>query len=98
MLVNVLTWTSLAMSGIAFLVFVILSIRSAGRKTGTPDAGQNDGRRDGTISDITKLTEAVAKMAESFTKAGPALSALVASILYLLIATMGAGLDKLSQH
>lgn len=97
MLISILTWISLGMSAAAFLVFVFLSMRKGPSSTPS-DAARRDGRREGEISDITKLTEATAKLADSFTKAGPALSALVASILYLLVATLGAGLEKFSHH
>jgi hypothetical protein len=97
MLIRVLTWTSLTMSVVSFLVFVVLSFRLK-RSNNPSDVQAAHARRGVEISDLTKLAEAGAHLADSFTKAGPALSALVASILYLLIGTLGAGLDRLSQH
>ena len=97
MLILVLTWTSLTMSVVSFLVFVVLSFRLK-RGSNTSDAQVAQARRGVEITDLTKLAEAGARLADSFTKAGPALSALVTSILYLLIGTLGAGLDCLSQH
>jgi hypothetical protein len=97
MLIRVLTWTSLAMSVVSFLVFVVLSFRlERGSNASAAEAAQ--ARRGVDITDLTKLAEAGARLADSFTKAGPVLSALVASILYLLIGTLGAGLDRLSQR
>ena len=97
MLIRVLTWASLGMSVVSFLVFGVLSLRvSRGGKDAELRAAQ--ARRGVEITDLTKLAEAGARLADSFTKAGPALSALVASILYLLIGTLGAGLDRLAQR
>jgi|SRR5438309_2273011 hypothetical protein len=97
MLIRVLTWTSLAMSVLSFLVFVVLSLRLK-RGSNASAAEAAPARRGVEITDLTKLAEAGARLADSFSKAGPALSALVASILYLLIGTLGAGLDRLSQR
>src|ERR1700716_2031196 len=97
MLISVLTWTSLGMSVVSFAVFIVLSFRVK-RGSKNADVRAAEARRGVEITDLTKLAEAGARLADSFTKAGPAISALVASILYLLIGTLGAGLDRLAQH
>jgi hypothetical protein len=85
------------MSIVSFLVFVLLSFRIR-RSSNASETEAAQARRGVEITDLSKLAEAGARLADSFTKAGPALSALVASILYLMIGTLGAGLDRLSQH
>jgi hypothetical protein len=97
MLTAVLTWTALGMSAASFLVFAVLSLRiRRGGDGATVETAE--ARRGIEITDLAKLADAGTRLADSFTKAGPALSALVASILYLLVATLGAGLDRLGQH
>jgi hypothetical protein len=49
------------------------------------------------VSEITEFAKALGELTNSFQKAGPALSSLVASILFFLIATLGAGLDKIAK-
>lgn len=43
------------------------------------------------IDDLTKLTEALSKLTDSLVKAGPALTSLIASILFLGIAALTSG-------
>lgn len=96
MLLVVLTWTALAMSVVAFALFVVLSVR----RNPTGDRGRSRGvdlQPHGALSDVTELAKALHELTDSFQKAGPALSALVASILFFLIATLGAGLDKIAK-
>jgi hypothetical protein len=95
MLLEVLTWTAPAMSVVSFVVFVVLSVRrSAPPEKPNPGVGLEP---HGALSDITELAKALHELTDSFQKAGPALSALVASILFFLIATLGAGLDKIGK-
>jgi hypothetical protein len=96
-LIRLLTWTSLGMSAASFLAFAVLSLRIKRDNNHTENQVAQT-RRGIEITDLTKLAEAGAQLADSFTNAGPALSALVASILYFLIGTLGAGLDRLAQH
>jgi hypothetical protein len=82
------------MSVVAFGVFVYLTV--------TPKAGKGQGggvelQPQGAVSEITELAKALGELTNSFQKAGPALSSLVASILFFLIATLGAGLDKIAK-
>ncbi len=96
MLLNVLTWTALAMSVVAFAVFVYLTVKpSTGGTARKPGAVELQPQ--GAVSEITDLAKALGELTNSFQKAGPALSALVASILFFLIATLGAGLDKIAK-
>jgi hypothetical protein len=95
MLLSVLTWTALGMSVVAFVVFVYLTVRSTVGKGKDRDGVELQPH--GALSDITELAKALGELTNSFQKAGPALSALVASILFFLIATLGAGLDKIAK-
>lgn len=95
MLLEVLTWTALGMSVVSFVVFVVLSVRRS-----SPPETPNQGvglEPHGALTDVTELAKALHELTDSFQKAGPALSALVASILFFLIATLGAGLDKIGK-
>ena len=38
------------------------------------------------VADVAKLIEAMAKLTESLTKAGPAIASLVASIIFMILA------------
>jgi hypothetical protein len=44
------------------------------------------------VQALAKLAEAVAKMTDSFAKAGPAISALVASVVFLGFSVLAASL------
>lgn len=97
MLLTVLTWAALGMSVVAFAVFVYLTVRPSAKQTGGKEGGGVELQPQGAVSDITELAKALGELTNSFQKAGPALSALVASILFFLIATLGAGLDKIAK-
>jgi predicted secreted protein len=96
MLLEVLTWTALAMSVVSFALFVVLSLRRTAARD-NPKQGPGVEIQPHGINDITELVKAFRELTDSFQKAGPALSALVASILFFLIATLGAGLDKIAK-
>jgi len=91
-MIAVLGWGATAMSFASFLLFVYLSAR---RAPALPVAGAGNVAQHAGLSDVVKVAEAVAKLADSFAKAGPALSALVASIVFLLLALVAAGIDRL---
>lgn len=97
MLLIVLTWTALGMSVVSFVLFVVLSLRPGSPGSGSKQGGAAELLSHGALSDITELAKALHELTDSFQKAGPALSALVASILFFLIATLGAGLDKIAK-
>jgi hypothetical protein len=46
---------------------------------------------DGPIGELAKLIEALAKLAESLTKAGPGIALLVVSVFFMLIAALASG-------
>jgi hypothetical protein len=96
MLLEALTWTALGMSVVAFGVFVVLSVRRS--PTIEKSANGVDLQPHGALSELTELAKALHELTESFQKAGPALSALVASILFFLIATLGLGSTKLRNN
>lgn len=96
MLLNALTWTALAMSIVSFALFAYLSIRKTPGPR-TEARGEGELQPQGALSDVTELAKALKELTDAFQKAGPAISALVASILFFLIATLGAGLDKIAK-
>jgi hypothetical protein len=81
-----MVWTvgsvSLDLSVASFILFVILTIRTL-RK---PKSGLKDMDLQAGLPDIAKLVDALAKLTDSFTKAGPAIASLVASIIFMLLA------------
>ena len=94
------TCVSLWLSGasfVAFVLFAFLGLRgprpqpraalAAQPQAGLPDLVQ-------LAEALARLAESLGKFAESLAKAGPAISALVASIVFMLIALAAAGLVK----
>jgi len=84
-----MTWTvasvSLDLSVLSFLFFIILTILSL-RKPKPPTAPAPDMKLQAGVADVAKLIEAMAKLTESLTKAGPAIASLVASIIFMILA------------
>jgi hypothetical protein len=86
-----MTWTvasvSLDLSVLSFLFFVILTVLSL-RKPKTPVGAKVDAdlKLQAGLGDIAKLVEALAKLTDSLTKAGPAIASLVASIVFMVLA------------
>jgi hypothetical protein len=96
MLLNALTWTALVMSVLSFALFAYLSIRKV-PGAGARKSGEGELRGHGSLSDITALAKALGELTDAFQRAGPAISALIASILFFLIATLGAGLERIAK-
>jgi len=74
MLLCAIGWTSLALGAVSFILFAIAMFLD--RKSG-PRGPEVKG------ADIPKLAEALAKLVEAFAKAGPTISALVASLIFV---------------
>jgi hypothetical protein len=87
-------WTSLAMSIMAFMTSIYLLVRKAPSDAPPPPQGAGNVQLQAGISDVTKLVEAIAKLTDSFAKAGPAVMAMIGAIVFLLIAFLAAGLPK----
>ena len=90
---------SLWLSGASFVAFVVFAFLGLRRSPAQPRAALAMQPQAG-VQDFIQLAEALArlaenlgKFAESLAKAGPAVSALVASIVFMLIA-FAAGLAK----
>ncbi len=82
---------------LSFGLFVYFSFALRVKSTAPPKTGLGSTAEvQSGLSDMAKLVEALAKLADSFAKAGPAVMSLVASILFLLVATLGAGLEKIA--
>ena len=100
MLVNAIGWLALTMSGASFVLFVVLSLRRSppamAHQGGTATVELQAG-----LSDVAKLAEALGKLAEGFAKwtealakAGPAISSLVASLVFLGFSVLCATLQR----
>ena len=84
-----MTWNvssvSLDLSVLSFLFFVVLTVLSLKKVKPQAQPG-TDMKLQAGLGDITKLVEALAKLTDSLTKAGPAIASLVASIIFMLLA------------
>jgi hypothetical protein len=85
-----MTWTvasvSLVLSVLSFLFFVILTILSLRKPKPAAAPAPADMKLQAGIADVAKLVEAMAKLTDSLTKAGPAIASLVASIIFMILA------------
>jgi hypothetical protein len=90
MTITALSQLLAAASFLAFVVFGFIGFRPR-RELPKSSTTQLQAAESAVIEAVGKLTENFAKLAESFAKAGPAISALVASIIYMLIALAAAG-------
>src|ERR1700733_2542195 len=70
-------WTSLALGVLSFLFFCF-SVLSSASKSAPRGAVVR-----GAEVDVSKLAEALAKLVDAFAKAGPTISALVASLVFV---------------
>lgn len=86
-MLRVIVITSYAFSVVSFALFVYQILKQHGRQPSQPAMPQ------ATIADLAQLIEALSKLTDSFTKAGPAVMSLVATIFFLLIALMGSGFE-----
>lgn len=89
MLTNAISWTALVLSAISFALFVVLSLRAAFAKQAAP-SGAGSAMRQSGLEEMAKAAEAFAKLADSLSKAGPGIAALVASMFFLLVARLSA--------
>jgi hypothetical protein len=92
MMLQVLTVTAYAFSVISFVLFVYLLLTRKTLASGLGDARQQAG-----LDDIAKILEALAKLTDSFAKAGPLVMTLVSAIFFFLIALMGSGFDTVAR-
>jgi len=88
---NIVFWVSLSMSVVSFISAIILLFRP--KSTAAPTGAGKVELQSG-LSDAAKLAEALAKLADSFAKAGPAVMAMVSALAFLMIATLAAGFLK----
>lgn len=88
-MVRIIVMTSYAMSVLSFLLFLYFATRRPPEPT-LADSPATP------LSDIARVLEALAKLTDSFAKAGPTVMSLVASIFFLLIAVMASGLAQVS--
>lgn len=91
------THLALWLSGLSFAVYVVEAayalfskpVREA--RNAARDATRNMLQAQASIDDVTKLAEALSKLTDSLAKAGPALTSLVAAVLFLGIAALTSG-------
>ena len=89
-MLSIIVTTSYVMSVLSFLLFLYFALR----RPPAPEQGAASDMPD--LSDVAKVLEALAKLTDSFAKAGPAVMSLVASIFFLLIAALGSGFDRIA--
>ena len=95
MAAQAVTWISIVLCVVSFGLFVYFSFALRPKPTIPPKTGLGGATElQSGLSDMAKLVDALAKLADSFAKAGPSVMSLVASILFLRIAALGAGIDK----
>lgn len=86
-LVELIAATGLLLSIASFIVFVVLtSAQYAASKSAAKMVPSDAAAKNLAGVDPAKVLEAAAKLLEAFAKAGPGLSALVASVLFLGVA------------
>ena len=93
-MLNVTIITSYVFSILCFLLFLYLVFSQPRPSSGSgqPESeGVADVKIQGEVADMAKLIEALAKLTDSFAKAGPMVMALVSAIFFLLIAVLGSG-------
>lgn len=93
---SMLNWVSAVSLGFAvvsFVAFIWLLWKS--RKQSPPTrGGAGNIELQSAIADTAKLIEALAKLADSLQKAGPVVISLIATIFFLVVAALSAGLGK----
>jgi len=96
MATQAVTWIAMVLCVASFGLFVYFSLAMKPKAPLPPPPGLGGkAELQSGLGDMAKLIEALAKLSDSFAKAGPAVMSLIASILFLLVATLGAGLDKI---
>jgi hypothetical protein len=88
-----ITMLSELLAAASFLAFVVFGFIGFRTKREVPKGSETElqAADSAVVEAVGKLVESFAKLGESFAKAGPAISALVASIIYMLIALAAAG-------
>lgn len=91
---TIVTITALVMGVLCFMLFLWLSLK-AQQATATAPAQQMADKASGltptSFGELTEMVKALATLSDSLVKAGPALSVLIASILFLTIAAGASG-------
>lgn len=86
-MLQILTWTAYGFSVISFLLFVYLVLtRKKAAKGGLGEVELQSG-----LEQVEKTLIALAKLTDSFAKAGPMVMTLVSAIFFFLIALLGSG-------
>jgi hypothetical protein len=87
-MLEVMIWTAYAFSVVSFGLFVYFAL--LGRRAESAARGLGAALQQGALADMAALAEALAKLADSFSRAGPTVMALVASMFFFMAALVGA--------
>lgn len=90
----IVTITALVMGGLCFALFLWLSVAAQTARPSEPArqmAEKAHGLVPANVGELTDLVKALSTLSESLSKAGPALTVLIGSILFLAIAAFASG-------
>jgi hypothetical protein len=90
-LLTIVGGVSLIFSILSFSIYFLALVLPKGQSAPLPTTGEP--KPQGAIADAGALVLALGKLAESLRSAGPGITNLVATILFLLIAALCAGLS-----
>jgi hypothetical protein len=85
-----LWWISITSLVISVLAFVLFAVCIIARLRGVQAAGFGDAKAQGDVEGWAKLAEAMAKVIDSLNRAGPAVLALTASIVFMIMSFLAA--------
>jgi hypothetical protein len=84
----VIVATAYGFSVVSFALFVYFVLRRP-----QPGANARELRAEGVVADVAALVEALARLTDSLSRAGPAVVCLLAALFFFMAALYGAGLD-----
>jgi hypothetical protein len=91
---DIVTITALVMGGLCFALFLWLSLTAQSAAQSQPArqmADKANGLAPVTVGELTDLIKALTGFTDSLAKAGPSLTTLIGSILFLAIAAIASG-------
>jgi hypothetical protein len=93
---DIVTIAALVLSGLSFALYVAEAVQAMRDKTAASikNAAAKASLALGdvpTVADLTRLLDAISRATDSLAKAGPSLTSLIASVLFLAIAAVSSG-------
>lgn len=94
---NIISWAAIVGAGVCLLVYLGLTLKVITDRRDKVDptvqalASQAKTLKQPTVGDLAELVKQLAALVDSLVKAGPALWALIGSLLFLLIGAVAAG-------